>query len=135
MTAIAFARQAEDVAPGAAEAFIVGLGEPLPDSIDLAIATYDNGTMIGAAVLGPTVSGTAVAVIVVDTGWRRLGIGRSLMHDLVAAATSRGTERLRITYPARSTAADALVRSSGLIFARRTSGGVATAILLLADEC
>lgn len=119
------------IAADTAEAFLARIVVPAPEAIEVALgALQDDGTLIGVAVLGAVTAGRSSATVAVAPERRRMKIGSDLLHLLVAEATRRGVRRLRVSYRADAPAADALIRSSGLVAARRVVTGTVTAVLL-----
>jgi CBS domain-containing protein len=67
---------------------------------------------------------TAEIAIAVDPAWRRVGLGRILLQQLTAAATTRGVSRFVASYLAENHAVARLVASSGLPCRSCLSSGV-----------
>ncbi len=117
-----------------ADAFLTRVGRARPDDVDAAFGAFgDDGTLIGVAVLGVTPAGTAPALVVVLPERRHHHVGGDLLRRVIDEATKRGALRMRVTYPAGAVGAEDLIRSCGLLSARRTVGGVVTVILLFPD--
>ena len=114
----------------AATALLARLGVPAPDSIECAIGAHqDDGTLIGVAALGAVRAANGSLVIAVVPERRRLKIGIDLLHAIVNDAARIGVRRFLVCYARGAVAADALLRSSGLITARRVVNGNVTAVL------
>ena len=117
-----------------ADRFLRRIGVAAPDPLDFALGAHqDDATLIGVAALGITVKNRARAVVAVAPERRRLRVGTDLAHDLVTEAARLDIRNLWFRYPI-SAAADALVRSIGLIAARRVANGEVTATFLLTDR-
>ena len=116
----------------AAEAFLARVSEASP-GIEVALgALQDDGVLIGVAILGTAANRVqAPATVAVSPARRRLMVGSDLLHALLAEATARGVQRLHVTYPVGKPGAEGLIRSSGLVTARRIAHGVVAAIVLV----
>ncbi len=66
---------------------------------------------------------TAEAAVVVDPGWRRVGLGSLLLRDLSQAALQRGFTQFTALILAENRPVLALLRASGLSYSAKTEGG------------
>ena len=115
----------------AAEGFLARLDQRGAGPIASALgALQDDGFLMGVGLLGAEADHQAPAFVAVARERRRLKIGSDLLSALLDEASSRGLRRLRVTYEG-SAAADGLLRGSGAVTARRVTGGVVTAVLLV----
>jgi len=115
-----------------AAAFLARYDQATPAPIALAFGAFEEDlTLIGAAVVGDQRGSGARLALVIDPARRKLKIGSDLLHVVVTEASGRGIQRLRVSYPEGATGADALIRSSALLAARRRVGGDVTTVLLL----
>jgi GNAT superfamily N-acetyltransferase len=125
------------IAPEVAAGFLARLGEVGPQAIEVALgALEDDGTLIGVAVLGPAIRQRAWATVAVTPARRRLKVGSDLLGALLRQPDIRGLRYLACSRPAVSagTAGPALVRSLGLITARRVHQGMATLVVVVASQ-
>jgi len=74
---------------------------------------------------------TADAAVVVDQGWRRVGLGSLLLRDLSQAALRRGITRFTALVLAENRPVLALLRASGLPFSGTTAGGTSEFVIRL----
>lgn len=101
---------------GMASTFVVRL----PDAtwtgvIDLAVgALTDSGELVGIAVLSPSHTDWAQALVAVTPARRRLGLGADLLLVLVEAAASRGLSGIASALETYATPAQQLCRTLGL---------------------
>jgi GNAT superfamily N-acetyltransferase len=120
--------------PEVAAGFLARLGELGPEPIEVAMgAREDDGTLIGVAVLGPSTRQRAWATVAVTPARRRLNVGSDLLGALLRQAGTRDLRYLASSQPTAA-AGTALVRSMGLITARRVHRGVATLVVILAPQ-
>jgi GNAT superfamily N-acetyltransferase len=124
----------EAITTDAAKGFLARLSERGPDTIGIALGAFESdGALIGVAVLGEPSASSAPAVVAVAPERRRLKVGSDLLHALLAETARRGVRRVFVTYPAHSPSADALIRASGLVAARRVVNGLATVVLAVPE--
>ena len=115
----------------AAEAFLATIGERGPDEAWVAFgALHDDGTMIGVAVLGASVTDDGRMMVGVAPDRRRMGVGTDLLKALSDEATRRKFGHLRLSYPESATT-DSFLRSCGLVTASQVVNGTMTAVLFL----
>lgn len=116
----------------AANRFLARFDQPTSAPPDVALGAFEEGhTLIGAATLSRTRDDNATLVVIVDQSGRKLKIGSDLLHAAVTEAASAGLRRLIVTFPSDAAAADALVRSSPPLSARRQAAGTVTTALFL----
>jgi GNAT superfamily N-acetyltransferase len=117
--------------------FLARLGGVSPEPIEIALgALEDDGTLIGVAVLGPTIRQREWATVAVTPARRRLKVGSDLLGTLLRHAGTRGLRYLACCQRAGAaeTASTALLRSMGLISARRVCQGAATLLVVVVSQ-
>ncbi|MGZ4590638.1 MAG: N-acetyltransferase family protein [Actinomycetes bacterium] len=92
-----------------------------PDGTGVGIARYE----------GEVGSDTAEVAVVVDPGWRRVGLGSLLLRELGAAAVSRGIRRFTALALADNYSVLALLRAAGLAFSVEIHSGTSKILVLL----
>jgi GNAT superfamily N-acetyltransferase len=90
----------------------------------VAIDDDDHGVAVGRYESSPGRNDAEIA-IVVDPGWRRIGLATRLLGLLALAAAARGIDRLTACYLAENTDVGNLVNASGLPHRTSVSIGVA----------
>jgi ribosomal protein S18 acetylase RimI-like enzyme len=93
-----------------------------------------DGTVVGDAAIRPAVDepGAWVLALSVDPGWRRRGIGSSLLGEAVRQAAGRGGTELVLTTSADNQAVLPMVLAAGLRGRIRMSGDRLTVRIPLA---
>ena len=81
--------------------------------------------LIGVARYEPTAQAdTAEVAFVVQDGWQGKGLGKILLHELIAAATARGISRFRAYVLSENTRMLRLLSAHTRIVERHTAAGV-----------
>lgn len=93
------------------------------DGMGVGIARYE----------GKAGDDTAEVAVVVDAGWRRLGLGSLLLRELGQAALRRGIHRFTALVLAENMPVLAVLRASGLAFSVQTNRGTSEIVIWL-DE-
>jgi GNAT superfamily N-acetyltransferase len=95
------------------------------------VAASDAGQGIGVARYETTAPGSAEAAVVVDPGWRRVGLATALIEILTDAALGRGIDTFTATYLAENRPVTALVNLAGDAGTRLIRQGIADVAIRL----
>jgi len=91
-----------------------------------------DGVIVGIGAAGGAARPRAAkATIVVREDWGDSGAGALLLRGLGAAAGEAGLESLTITYATDNVVAERLVKSCGVLSAKRVVGETTTVVLLV----
>lgn len=75
----------------------------------------DDGEIRGYAVLMPTVEEAELLNIGVAATWQRKGLGRAILHEMLAVARNKNMHRVFLEVRSSNVAAIALYRSAGFV--------------------
>lgn len=92
-----------------------------PDGTGVGVARYEDAPG----------SDTAEVAVVVDAGWRRVGLGKLLLRELGEAALRRGIRRFSALVLADNTSVLAVLRASGLPFTLQVDNGTSEILMWL----
>lgn len=87
-------------------------------ALDDSVAALDGNTIIGTGLLGIRDNKGWIGGMGVIPEWRRQGIGRQMMHYLIARARERNIDRLYLEVIEQNTGAHALYQELGFRFTR-----------------
>jgi acetyltransferase len=94
------------------------------------VAFAPDGTGVGVARYEREMDGsTAEVAVAVHAGWRRVGLGSLLLHDLGEVALSRGICRFTALVLADNAPVLALLRASGLAFSVEIQSGTSNIVM------
>jgi RimJ/RimL family protein N-acetyltransferase len=98
------------------------------------IAATEAGSGVGVARYEWTDGGRAEAAVVVDPGWRRVGLATAMVDLLARAALERGIDTFTATYLAENRPVTALVNLAGAAGRRLIRQGIADVAVRLDQQ-